>query len=61
MKVGKFYEIRVCDYPEEKRIRLNMKKYEVYKLLGTHWEYQDAFNSAEGAQAYIQITSNGRY
>ena len=35
------------------RIRLHMKKYEVYMLMGTHWEYKDAFDTYTESMQYI--------
>ena len=53
MKDKDYFQIRNCVYPEEKRIRLNMKKYDVYMLMGSHWEYKDAFNTYPEAVEYI--------
>ena len=54
MKNEDYFQIRNCSYPDEKRIRLQMKKYEIYMLKGTHWEYIDAYNTELEAQQYIQ-------
>lgn len=56
MKDRDYFQIRECKYPEEKRIKLNMKKYEVYVLYGTHWEYRNAHNTKEEAEKYVQDT-----
>ena len=53
MKDEEYFQIRVCSYSEEKRIRLHMKKYEVYMLMGTHWEYKGAFDTKQEAQEYV--------
>ena len=52
-EMNKYYKIRPCDYPEEKRRDLGMKEHEVYKLKGFHWEYLAAFDTVEEAQEYI--------
>ena len=54
MKDEDYFQIRTCEYPDEKRIRLRMKKYEIFMLMGSRWEYKEAFDTELEAQQYVK-------
>ena len=54
MKDEDYFQIRTCKYTDTMRIRLRMKKIEVYMLMGSRWEYKEAFDTKLEAQQYVK-------